>query len=142
MIAYGQYSTDGLYGVDSAWEPDRGGWIKVHRAFLYHKHPLHPRRRAEQACLAFAWIDLVGHAEWQDTGELRRGQFSHAQSYFAQRWKWGVGKVSGFLEELEGVGMIRRVHQRGRKPDITTICNYDYYSTPEGTVRGINVWSK
>lgn len=132
------------YGLDSAWEPEGWGFIKLHREFLFHAHPLHPLTRGERACHAFAWHDLVGHAERKNRlGGLVRGQLSHAQSYFATRWRWGEGMVADFFRELESpeVVLIKRKHQPGRKPDIITVVNYDYYSTPDHQVRGVKPWT-
>lgn len=106
---------------------DEGGWIAVYRSFLDRSHDLHPFSTGDEACRAFAWVDLLSLARWKDGGGLERGQLKMKQRTLAQRWNWSRSKVKRFLTQLEDQGRIVRDPQTGPKPTIVTVCNYDRY---------------
>lgn len=112
------------------------GWIKVYRRLLRPDHPLHPRARNEEACYMAAWIDLVAQAQWKSRGPLDRGQLEASERFLEDRWNWGRSRVRHFLEKLEAGGMIRRETDRGGRPSLITILNYDKYQSGAGAAPG------
>ena len=106
----------------------KGGYVRVYREQLFHAAHLHPWRRGEKANKGFAWIDLLGLAEWQDVQKLKRGQLRASDKFLANRWNWSISKVRKFLEELHEKGLIDRDSQGGRQPSIITIIRYDIYN--------------
>ena len=117
--------------VRGQWEPDEKSFIKVRRAFFRHQHPLHPMFRGEKACAAYAWLDLVGMAQYADGQELQRGQLVASLDFLAARWNWSVSRVRKFLDDLESQGMIWKKRRGGTLPSVITIRSYDYYNGDE-----------
>lgn len=105
----------------------RSGWIAIAKDLLDKRHDLHPFTRGEEACRAFAWIDLLGMVRWEDGGGLERGQTRIKQRELAARWNWSRAKVRRFLSQLEEDDRIFTDPQSGPKPTIVTVCNYDRY---------------
>lgn len=80
-----------------------------------------------------AWLWLVGVSPWKDrvqkgnTGRsvmLRRGEFSIAVRYLAEKWKWsGKDRVARFLKRLEKRDMIRDASRDGSQ--VYSITNYN-----------------
>jgi hypothetical protein len=110
------------------WEPNDPSFIKVRRALLNPQHPLHPMFRGEKVCWAYAWLDLVGMARWQDGNALLRGQLAASVSYLSKRWNRSESWVRKLLTTLEKAGLIHRRPQGGHKPSVISIRNYDYYN--------------
>lgn len=110
------------------------GWIKVYRRLLRPDHPLHPHARNEEACYMAAWIDLVAQAQWQSSGPLKRGQLEASERFLKDRWNWKRSRVRHFLEKLEAGGMIHRKKNRGSRPSLITILNYNKYQSGPGPV--------
>lgn len=106
-------------------------WVAVSTAILQAQHPWHPHSTGEKACTSFAWIDLIGLANWKDTDDLKRGQLRASHKFLVGRWNWSRGKVGKFLSELEQKGTIERRSGARHQPDILTICNYDEYQNPQ-----------
>ena len=80
-----------------------------------------------------AWIDLLLLAEYKprkfyirkNLVELERGQLAVSIRTLAERWKWGINKVQGFISELEESGRIDT--QKSHVVNIVTISKYEYY---------------
>ena len=80
-----------------------------------------------------AWIDLLLLAEYKprkfyirkNLVELERGQLAVSIRTLAERWKWGINKVQGFISELEESGRIDT--QKSHVVNILTISKYEYY---------------
>lgn len=108
----------------------------VWRSLLDPQHELHPHRTGETACKLGAWVDLIGLAQYEDSGGLRRGDIAVSIRGLAQRWHWSRSKVQRFLAELEDQGMVeRRGTRAGRKTGQLTISNYDRYQDPRDRMR-------
>ncbi len=113
----------------------RGRWIAVDVGLLHPSHPLHPHSRGQQACDAFALIDLIGLARWKDSAGLRRGELRASQRFLARRWNWSRSKVQRFLDRLNHERVLKLIHEHGRKPGRICILNYDSYQKPRSTNR-------
>lgn len=80
-----------------------------------------------------AWIWLVGAAAWKDgkircavgVVELKRGEFSFAIRFLAERWSWSKSRVDRFLNRLENRDMIRDTSRDGSK--IYFLKNYNAF---------------
>jgi hypothetical protein len=104
------------------------GWIKYHRKF--DENPLF---NMEPKCKAFAWIDLVSLANFEDGKiyvrgievTIKRGQVGWSEPRLASRWNWSRTKVRTFLEKLEKEQQIRQ--EKDNVTTLITILNYDYY---------------
>lgn len=111
-------------------------WFSVDRALLSHDLWLSdPFTRGQ------AWVDLIGLANWgagyiRVRGarvDLERGQLGHSLRYYAQRWRWSVGKVNRFLNELKTERMVEL--SQSAVTTVVTITNYDRYQSG-GTQNG------
>ena len=97
-----------------------------------------------------AWMWLISEAAWQPkrvrvgsgsgTVELERGELAHSLRFLAEKWKWSVKRVRGYLDRGEQSGRLTR--KRAHDGAVITICNYDKYQLgghtegqPEGTRR-------
>lgn len=104
------------------------GWIKYHRKF--DENPLF---NMEPKCKAFAWIDLVSLANFEDGKiyvrgievPIKRGQVGWSEPRLASRWNWSRTKVRTFLEKLEKEQQIKQ--EKDNVTTLITILNYDYY---------------
>jgi hypothetical protein len=114
-----------------------GGWIKLYRCI--QNNPLWQESPFDRAR---AWVDLIVIANHKD-GYIRvrgnkvpvmRGQVGYSILSLAERWGWSRGKISRFLNELEGGQQIRQ--QKKRISTLITIINYEKYQgidTTDGT---------
>lgn len=122
--------------------PPSTGWFRVARKLTNAQHDLHPSNTGEVACKLAAWVDLIGMAQYEDNGELERGQLQASLSYLGKRWNWlsdsgSTKRVRVFLKMLEDEDRIARHHPGGRAPTVITIVNYDQYqAVPEGHKKG------
>lgn len=113
------------------------GWFKAHRSIF--RHPLF---MDDPACRAFAFMDLVGMAEFEPKRrsikgqivDVQRGQFVASVRFLCDRWKWSHGRVQRFLAEMESENMIGTV---SGTPSGTVYCvvNYDTYQDMRYTER-------
>lgn len=119
------------------------GWIKLYRrlqdCYLWIEEEPFDRRSA--------WVDLLLSAN-HDEKTLRfgghmvtvgKGELVTSTAKLAKRWGWSRHKVSNFLNELEGEGMLGQV--RDMKKTRISVQNYDIYQangTSEGQVRDTN----
>jgi hypothetical protein len=91
-----------------------------------------------------AWVWLIEHAAFrphivQIGGRdyaLERGQLPASVRYLAQAWGWEQTKVHRFLKKLKNENAIatRTATGSATHPQIVTICNYDKYQLPPGSV--------
>lgn len=80
-----------------------------------------------------AWIDLIGHAEYEDTKVLKgyelfnvkRGQLLITLKELSDRWGWTSSKVNSFLGFLENENQIKR--KTKNKGTLITVENYNFY---------------
>lgn len=116
------------------------GWFKAHRSIF--RHPLF---MDDPACRAFAFMDLVGMAEFEPKRrsikgqivEVQRGEFVASVRFLADRWKWSKGKVERFMAEMEAEEMIETV---SGTPNGTVylVVNYDAYQDVRDSERDTN----
>jgi hypothetical protein len=111
-------------------------WIAVSTALTKTAHKLHPRATGEHACSAFAWIDLIGMAEWE---EPDRGTLNASVRFLAQRWNWSKSRTDRFLVQLEQDGRIFRATMTGKSPGRITIANYEQYQHERDSQRDSKV---
>lgn len=119
------------------------GWFKAHRSIF--RHPLF---MDDPACRAFAFMDLVGMAEFEPKRrsikgqivEVQRGEFIASVRFLSDRWKWSHGRVQRFLAEMESEGMIGTV---SGTPSGTVYCviKYDTYQDMRYTERDTDGYS-
>ena len=135
-----------LFGVDmleqNEWERDSllsgrndratvsdERWIAVSTALTHSDNELHPHALGEHACSAFAWIDLIGMADWDGP---ERGRLHASVRFLSQRWNWSKDRVQRFLVQLERDGRIFRATQQGKDPGWITIAKYEQYQYEPG----------
>lgn len=117
------------------------GWIKLHRRILEA-----PEWQREPFTKAQAWIDLLLLANFKDTHfyvrgnrvDVKRGQIGYSIVSLSERWKWSLGKVKRYLNELETAQQIEQ--QNNHLTTIITIVKWDKYqsnSTADDTADGI-----
>lgn len=104
--------------------PPPGGFLAVPRERLDSQHPHHPRTSGESACRAFAWIDLVGMAPFQDGENRRTGEVRVSERFLMERWNWPKSTVHRFLDGLVKTGEIEREQGVGRQPGVIRIVGY------------------
>jgi len=149
MTGFGHNSGDAFDDVDS--KP--GDWIALSRKVREHPivglgNPVSPADACRGAHSRFeAWFDLLCLAQWKPSridnkGQVMTldvGQLMGARAYLADRWNWTEKTVRGFLDRLDGEGMISRGTQtgsekgqqtgqpKGNKCNVITISNYTRY---------------
>jgi len=110
-----------------------GGFVKIPRSILIEDQWL-----KEPFTKGQAWLDLIMLANWEP-GRITvqgllvpvgRGEVGWSEGALADRWKWSVGKVRRFFDELEQHGRCsrKRYGQRDRRKSVLSICDYDQYS--------------
>lgn len=109
------------------------GWLKIPRSILVDE-----QWTKEPFTKGQAWIDLVLLANWEPGAitiqgvvvPVGRGEVGWSEGALAERWRWSVGKVRRFFDELERYGRIdrKRYRQRDRRKSVLTICDYDQFS--------------
>jgi hypothetical protein len=81
-----------------------------------------------------AWIWLVSASAWKDRRtrgntkrgvDIKRGEFSFAVRFLAEKWQWSSSKVDRFIQRLEKRDMLRDVSRDGSQ--IYSIKNYNYF---------------
>lgn len=80
-----------------------------------------------------AWVDLVGHAEYEDTTvlkgyelfDVKRGEVLTTLNELATRWGWNTSKVNKFLSFLESENQIER--KTKNKGTLISIEKYSIY---------------
>jgi len=117
------------------------GYIKLHRQIQ-----LNPVWVSDKFSRGQAWIDLLLLANHTETHYykrgnkviVKRGQVAWSMKKLAARWRWSIGKVNRFLNDLKTVGQIDS--QKNNVTTLITIINYDRYqgddtanSTADGT---------
>lgn len=95
-----------------------------------------------------AWMWLISEAAWKPTRVrcgsgsvmLERGELAHSLRFMADKWKWSIKRVRGFLDRSEKRERITR--KRAHDGAVITICNYNKYQLqghtegqPQGTAR-------
>lgn len=100
-----------------------------------------------------AWIDVIQLAQFQaytyqtEHGPiaLDRGEFIASLRFLAERWKWSVKQVRGFVEQAARIDRIR-AQRKTQAGTVYVVVNYETYQgegqaegtptvTPEGTPR-------
>lgn len=105
----------------------------------------HPMFADEPYTEKQAWAWLIGAAAWKaiqtrgNAGKvsLRRGEFSFAVRFLADKWQWSKSRVDRFLERLQNEDMLRDTSRDGSK--IYSVSNYNDYQkvgVPNGTTDG------
>lgn len=111
-----------------------GGWIKLHRCIQDN-----PVWNDEPFTRGQAWVDLLLIANHQD-GTIRRrgirvsvkrGEVAHAYRTLADRWKWSIGKVQRFMDELKTDGQLhfRTDTESVSVTTLIVITNYERYQS-------------
>lgn len=80
-----------------------------------------------------AWMWLISEAAWKPTRVrcgsgsvmLERGELAHSLRFMADKWKWSIKRVRGFLDRSEKRERITR--KRAHDGAVITICNYNKY---------------
>ena len=82
-----------------------------------------------------AWLWLISEAAWKPTRVrigsagvpvvLARGEVAHSLRFMADKWKWSVKEVRGFIDRSKKQG--RLTQKRAHDGAILTICNYDKF---------------
>lgn len=107
------------------------GYYKIWRKLLWSDLWL-----SEPFTRGQAWIDLIGLAIHEDGGHVRkrgikinlnRSQIGWSQTELAKRWKWSVGRLKRWLNELEIDEQIDI--QKTNVSTTITILNYDKYQS-------------
>ena len=108
-----------------------GGYVLIHRSvFDHHAFDNPPFTERE------AWIWLIMQASYEPHTiryykrliTVGRGEVPCSYRKLAEKWKWGVNRVSSFLAILEADGMISKKMDTGFL--IVTVCNYEKYQRP------------
>ena len=107
------------------------GFFKVDRALLEHELWL-----KEPFTKGQAWLDMVGRANYEDNGTIKRGQFPTSALKLAERWQWHRSKVRRFLDMLVEMEMI--AYESSQKGIIITILNYEKYQKNDQKNRPTN----
>jgi len=116
-----------------------GGRFWVARALTDTLHDLHPHSTGEVACRLGAWVDMVGMAQWRDSGGVKRGELRASVRFLAARWNWNKSKVHRFLGELRKSGRIEVIPQTSaRQPATIVLVNYDEHQKSVGHERYAN----
>ena len=109
-----------------------GGWARIQRKLIKSDLWLdEPFTRGQ------AWVDLILLAAHKASYtrirgvrvDVERGQLATALRFLATRWRWSVGKVQRFLDELETDKQIGT--QKNNVSTTITITNYDTYQGNE-----------
>lgn len=88
----------------------------------------------EQFSQREAWIWLIGAAAWKDCRvrgnaergvDLKRGEFSFATRFLADKWLWSKSRVDRFIQMIEKRGIIRDTSRDGSK--VYSIKNYNRF---------------
>jgi len=104
-------------------------YFKVNRLLLKSDRWL-----SEKFTRGQAWVDLFGLAQHKKESffrirgikvNLKRGQLGYSQLTLAKRWKWSVGKVKRFLNELEMDGDIEQ--QNNTVTTLITVIKYNLW---------------
>jgi len=103
-------------------------WFKLNRSIFNNKWWL-----AEPFTKSQSWIDLIGHANYEDgilfirnnEIKVKRGQIAWGERYMAKRWRWSRGKVRRFINELIYEQQI--VPQKNSIISLYSIVNYEKY---------------
>ena len=104
------------------------GWIKLHRQILDSELWIEEKFTRGQA-----WVDLLMLATHKDSSfrkrgikiNLHRGQVGKSLDELSKRWRWSIGKVKRFLNELENETQIKIDNNNVNQ--VITIVNYDKY---------------
>lgn len=104
------------------------GWVKLHRGIMNN-----PLWTQEQFSRGQAWVDLILMVNHEDKKilfdggltECKRGERILSIRQLGERWKWSRGKVTRFLDTLQGDGMI--VYKTDHKKTTLNIVNYNVY---------------
>jgi hypothetical protein len=80
-----------------------------------------------------AWMWLVSAAAWKDIRargnagavDLKRGEFSFATRFLAEKWKWSKSRVDRFIQRIENRGSIRDTSRDNAK--IYLVSKYNEY---------------
>lgn len=80
---------------------------------------------------AFMW--LVSSAAWKDIRargnagavDLKRGEFSFATRFLAEKWQWSKSRVDRFIQRIENRGMIRDTSRDSAK--VYSVSKYNYF---------------
>lgn len=135
------------------------GWIAVARSMRRHwlvgfGQPVTSADREKGSySRSEAWIDLIMECRYSagmvnNNGrkmQLKHGQLLGANAWLAARWNWTPKTVRGFLDRLEGEGMIERFapcsesvspsakpgNRKGKFSTIISLCNYALYQLGE-----------
>jgi hypothetical protein len=103
------------------------GFILLHRKIINN-----PYYFSETFTRSQAWIDLLLIANYKPgifykrgiRVEVKRGQVGYDTGSLAERWRWSIGKVKRFLNELE---MDKQIVQQ--KTNVTTLISINNYNT-------------
>ncbi len=106
------------------------GWISIHRKITEN-----PLWLSEPFTRAQAWIDLLIIANHKDSYiyvrgnkiDIKRGQVGWSIQKLSKRWRWSVGKVNRYLNELKVDRQIDM--QKNNVSSVITIVKYEDYQT-------------
>lgn len=73
-----------------------------------------------------AWLWLVEHASWRDSGDLQTGQLRASLQHLACQWGWNTTKVARFIRALQERHRIVTASDTATVTlgTLITICNY------------------
>lgn len=108
------------------------GWIKVHRSLVEHDLWL-----SEPFTRGQAWVDLLLLANHKSGSirrrgikvNVRRGEVGMSLRELAGRWKWSLGKVQRYFEELKADTQIhyRTDTEKVSVTNLISLTNYEKY---------------
>lgn len=111
------------------------GYVRLSRKFF--KHSFWKESRIYSP--AEAWLDLISSARFEEEPErllvnlkivnINRGELRASQRYLANRWRWSLSKVNGFIKLLLDERMIERRTEHSET--IIIIKNYEVYNVSE-----------
>lgn len=111
------------------------GYVRLSRKFF--KHSFWKESRIYSP--AEAWLDLISSARFEEEPErllvnlkivnINRGELRASQRYLANRWRWSLSKVNGFIKLLLDERMIERRAEHSET--IIIIKNYEVYNVSE-----------
>ena len=112
------------------------GWIKLHRCIQDN-----PAWNSEPFTRGQAWIDLILIANHQNgiirrrgiKVSVKRGEVAYGYRTLADRWKWSIGKVQRFMDELKSDNQIhfRTDTEKIRVTSLIVITNYLKYQSDD-----------
>ena len=110
------------------------GWIKLHRKIADNSDYF-----SEPFCRNMAWVDLLILANHKPQFirkrgirfEVKRGEVGWSLRELSKRWKWSIGKVIRFLNELEIDKKV--VTQKTNVTNCISIVNYAKYQDGSNT---------